>query len=108
MCGVSAVFKSDNASDLNNKSLDKIKHRGGSNFESKEFKDSSLGTNRLPIVARSLGVQPISNQKNTLHVIHNGEIFNYKNLKEELIKSGYIFRTDSDTEVLLHGFDAWG
>lgn len=108
MCGISAVFKSDNASDINNISLDKIRHRGSSNFESREFKNSSIGTNRLPIVGRSLGVQPISNQENTLHAIHNGEIFNYKILRGELINSGYIFQTESDTEVLVHGFDAWG
>jgi len=108
MCGISAVFKSDNASDLNIKSLDKIKHRGGASFESKDFHRSSFGTNRLPIVGRSSGEQPVSNKENTLHVIHNGEIFNYKKLKEELIKKGYIFQTDSDTEVLLHGFQAWG
>jgi asparagine synthase (glutamine-hydrolysing) len=68
-----------------------------------------LGHTRLSFLDLSLaGHQPMSDESGSLHVVFNGEIYNFLFLKNELESLGYIFRTHSDTEVLLHGFKAWG
>jgi asparagine synthase (glutamine-hydrolysing) len=108
MCGIAAVFNSKQSKDKTFKSLEKIQHRGGSIFEVENFNLGSMGTNRLPIVGRLSGKQPIHNEDKTLYAIQNGEIFNHKELRIELEGLGHIFYTDSDTEVLVHAYEQWG
>ncbi|MBF8248377.1 MAG: Asparagine synthase (Glutamine-hydrolyzing), partial [Bacteroidetes bacterium] len=68
-----------------------------------------LGWRRLSIIDLSpSGHQPMSNADGTLWVIFNGEIYNYIELRVELKAKGYVFRTQSDTEVILHAYHAWG
>lgn len=67
----------------------------------------ALGHRRLSIIDVSNGCQPIMNEDNDKVIIFNGEIYNYESLKEELIKLGHEFRTKTDTEVILHGYEAW-
>ena len=67
----------------------------------------ALGHRRLSIIDVSGGGQPIYNQDKTLAIVYNGEIYNYKELKEELEEKGYVFQTKTDTEVILHGYAEW-
>ncbi len=74
------------------------------------FSDStvSMGFRRLSIIDLDAGHQPLYNEDKTLVLTFNGEIYNYRPLREELIKAGHTFATESDSEVLLHGFEQWG
>lgn len=67
-----------------------------------------LGHRRLSIIDLSTGHQPMTNEDGTLWIAYNGEIYNFKPLREELIKKGHIFRTNSDTEVILHLYEEKG
>jgi asparagine synthase (glutamine-hydrolysing) len=88
---------------------DKIAHRGpdAEGF----YNDSvvSLGHRRLSIIDLSeKGTQPIYNEDKTKVIVFNGEIYNYKEIKEELLKKGHKFRTETDTEVIIHGYEEYG
>ncbi len=73
------------------------------------FHDGALhmGMRRLSIIDLSGGGQPLRSRNNTVVAFQNGEIYNFKQLRRELIASGYAFKTESDTEVLAHGYAAW-
>jgi len=78
-----------------------------SNF--KEDADLFLGHRRLSILDLSyLGHQPMSNAQKTIWIVYNGEIYNYLDLRRELQNSGYLFKTKTDTEVLLAAYEEWG
>ena len=68
----------------------------------------AMGHRRLSIIDLDGGRQPLSNEDQTIWVTFNGEIYNYVELKHELDKSGHRFKTDSDTEVIVHGYEQWG
>lgn len=109
MCGISAVFgKYPDKDGFMKQSLSKIEHRGTSFYEYKVFEKGALGANRLPIVGRLTGQQPLSNEDGTIFAAQNGEIFNYKELRKALEAKGYKFRTDCDTEVLAHLYEEYG
>jgi asparagine synthase (glutamine-hydrolysing) len=109
MCGIAAIFgeSATNKDDLL-KSLERVKHRGTDLYEYRVFENAVIGANRLPIVDRVRGQQPLANEDETIFAVQNGEIFNYKNLREELIKKGHSFKTASDTEVLTHLYEEYG
>ncbi|MDY6862826.1 MAG: asparagine synthase (glutamine-hydrolyzing) [Thermodesulfobacteriota bacterium] len=67
-----------------------------------------LGHCRLSIIDISSGHQPMSNENKTIWIVFNGEIYNYRILRRELIQAGHTFRTNSDTEVILHGYEEYG
>lgn len=68
-----------------------------------------LGHRRLKVIDLSdAGRQPMSNRERTIWVLHNGEIYNFGELRQELVGQGYSFRSRTDTEVLVHGYLAWG
>jgi asparagine synthase (glutamine-hydrolysing) len=67
-----------------------------------------LGFRRLSIIDLAGGHQPMSDAEETVWIIFNGEIYNYKELRAELQSKGYQFRTNSDTEVIIHGYKEWG
>jgi asparagine synthase (glutamine-hydrolysing) len=62
----------------------------------------------LSIIDLSTGQQPLSNEDGTLWIVFNGEIFNYVELREDLLALGHRFRTQSDTEVIVHAYESWG
>ncbi len=70
--------------------------------------DIALGFRRLSIIDLSHGDQPIVSQDGTKVIVFNGEIYNYRELRAELVEAGLSFRTHSDTEVILRGFEHWG
>ncbi len=67
-----------------------------------------LGHRRLAIIDRAGGHQPLSNEDGTVWITFNGEVYQHKQLREELIGRGHRFRTTSDTEAILHGYEEWG
>lgn len=87
---------------------DAIKHRGpdGEGF----FTDDrvAMGFRRLSIIDLSGGDQPLYNEDKSLVINFNGEIYNYKEIKEDLIKAGHVFATNSDTEVIIHAYEEYG
>ena len=85
-----------------------IQHRGPDGSGSFVSGRIGLGHRRLSIIDLSGGAQPISNENETLQVVFNGEIYNFIELREELIKKGHVFKTESDTEVIVHGYEEWG
>ena len=69
----------------------------------------SLGHRRLRIIDLSDHArQPMANEDGTVAVVYNGEVFNFQVLREELLRAGHVFRSRSDTEVLVHGYEEWG
>lgn len=83
-------------------SLAKLKHRGPDNQNYKVYTNVALGHARLSIIDLSANAnQPFSDESNRYHLVFNGEIYNYKLLRNQLQKEGVVFRTESDTEVLL-------
>ena len=68
----------------------------------------SIGMRRLSIIDLETGHQPISNSDNSIHLVANGEIYNYRDLTDDLKKIGYTFKTKSDVEVILHLYQEYG
>ncbi len=85
-----------------------MEHRGpdGDGF----YLDDTLSmvNRRLAIIDRAGGDQPIYNEDKTVVVVYNGEIYNYRELREELEAKGHVFKTHSDTEIIVHGYEEWG
>lgn len=86
---------------------DVITHRGPNSEGFFSTENVSMGFRRLSIIDLDEGSQPLYNEDKTLILTFNGEIYNYKELREELIVAGHEFRTDTDSEVLIHGFEEW-
>ena len=107
MCGISGFNWKDEK--ILNQMMESIKHRGPDDQGKYINKNISLGHNRLSIIDLSeKGKNPIWNQNKTKCIIYNGEIYNYKEIKEKLIKKGYEFYTKTDTEVILNGYEEYG
>jgi asparagine synthase (glutamine-hydrolysing) len=83
-------------------------HRGPDSFGEFSDGDVALAARRLSIIDLETGDQPIANEDGTLHVVQNGEIYNYRELRRELESAGHRFRTHGDTEVLLHLYEEHG
>ncbi len=111
MCGIAGFFGNETVPEKEkylNLMMNRIKHRGPDG-EGKYADDKiALGHRRLSIIDLEGGKQPIFNEDGTKVIIFNGEIYNYKELKEELVKTGHQFSTKSDTEVILHGYEEYG
>ena len=89
------------------KMADRIVHRGPDDEGFYQDDAISMGFRRLSIIDLNHGQQPMTNQTNTKVLTFNGEIYNYVELREELQELGYEFKTEVDSEVLIHGYDAW-
>ena len=110
MCGIVALYdpKINEKQPLIGKMMAAIKHRGPNSDGYYTNDEVALGFRRLSIIDLRGGSQPIYNEDKTRAIIFNGEIYNFKPLREELIKAGHVFSTKADTEVLLHGYEEWG
>jgi asparagine synthase (glutamine-hydrolysing) len=85
-----------------------LHHRGPDEFGVYRDARAGLSHARLSIIDLATGQQPLSNPDQTRWVVFNGEIFNYVELRQELMALGHRFRTQSDTEVIVHAHEAWG
>lgn len=85
-----------------------LSHRGPDEFGVYRDANAGLAHARLSIIDVSSGQQPLCNEDGSLWVVFNGEIFNYVELRAELLALGHVFRTQSDTEVIVHAFETWG
>ena len=109
MCGYAGFtnFISD-AQKIIKDMTDKIKHRGPDDEGYYVDDDIALGHRRLSIIDIDSGKQPMYNEDSSMVIVFNGEIYNYKSIREKLIEKGHTFRTNSDTEVLIHGYEQYG
>ena len=85
-----------------------IRHRGPDDEGIHVEPGVGLGMRRLSIIDLSTGHQPIHNEDRTIWVVFNGEIYNYRELRTELERAGHCFYTSSDTETIVHAYEAWG
>lgn len=88
--------------------MNAIVHRGPDDSGSHIDDMAGLGFRRLSIIGIDNGKQPMYNEDGSIVVVFNGEIYNYKEIKEELINKGHLFKTQADTEVLVHGYEEYG
>lgn len=112
MCGIAGIVNlrpgKPISSDVLRKMVSIQQHRGPD--ESGAYIDDNIGLAhaRLSIIDLNEGIQPIHNENKSLWIIYNGEIFNYPELKQNLIKHGHKFYTSTDTEVILHLYEEKG
>lgn len=107
MCGIVGLVTKKEKENTIKLMNDRIKHRGPDGDGYFIDGDVALGHRRLSIIDLSSGDQPMFNEDGSVVTVFNGEIYNYQQLKEELKALGHDFRTKSDTEVLVHGYEEW-
>lgn len=109
MCGFCGFTgKVENNEITINNMMEKIIYRGPDSKGTHIDDDIALGFRRLSIIDLADGTQPIYNEDETKVIVFNGEVYNYKEIREDLVKKGHIFRTKTDTEVILHGYEEYG
>ena len=113
MCGIVGIidFESKIDSELLKRMRDTLSHRGPDGAGIYLTRDSKVGLahRRLSIIdLSSAGNQPMCNENGTIWVTYNGEIYNFQELRKELEKCGHIFKSHSDTEVIIHSYEEWG
>jgi asparagine synthase (glutamine-hydrolysing) len=116
MCGIAGFVEDErhNIDDIADPTqvvrtmCDVIRHRGPDDEGIVVGEGAALGMRRLSIIDLAGGHQPIGNEDGSIQVVFNGEIYNYRELRSELIGAGHRFTTDSDTEVIVHGYEQWG
>ena len=110
MCGIAGVInpKIEEKEKIIAKMVAKLTHRGPDDDGFYVDEVVGLGMRRLSIIDLSTGRQPITSADEKLIIFLNGEIYNYKELKKELVKKGFVFKTQTDTEVILHMYEEYG
>ncbi len=110
MCGICGIATTRGAVDPERlaRMTATMLHRGPDSEGTHLDGPIGLGARRLAIIDLSGGDQPIANEDGSVVVVQNGEIYNYRELMSELERAGHRFRTRSDTEVLVHGYEQWG
>jgi len=112
MCGICGQFNFKQQAPVDRRTIEamtrSIRHRGPD--DEGYFIDGPLGLGfrRLSIIDLSGGHQPMSDREESVWVVFNGEIYNFPELRSELESHGHVFRTNSDTEVIIHGYKQWG
>lgn len=108
MCGIAGYLSNKKPTKKILKAMtDRIAYRGPDAEGFYLDNNCALGHRRLSIIDLSTGNQPIYNEDESIAIVYNGEIYNYVELREELKKHGHKFKTSSDTEVLVHGYEEW-
>jgi asparagine synthase (glutamine-hydrolysing) len=111
MCGIAGIAGGgvgNGARDDIRRMTDAIVHRGPDEGGEHVADGVVLGIRRLRIIDLLTGGQPISNEDGMVWTVHNGEIYNFRELRSELRTRGHTFRTQSDTECIVHGYEEWG
>ncbi|MHA2344794.1 MAG: asparagine synthase (glutamine-hydrolyzing), partial [Candidatus Hodarchaeales archaeon] len=107
MCGIFGCNFNDKS--LLKKIGDVLKHRGPDGRGSFSDENVSLGHRRLKVIDLSdRAKQPISNENNSVWLVYNGEIYNFRGLRSELEGVGHDFKSETDSEVIVHGYEEWG
>lgn len=111
MCGIAGIVHWDD-SELDLEELrhftNRMAHRGPDGEGQCSFRRAALGHRRLAIIDLAGGTQPLANEDETIWITFNGEIYNFRELRGDLERLGHVFRTSSDTEVIVHAYEAWG
>lgn len=107
MCGIVGFSGTPDKQRLDSM-LNSIVHRGPDDDAGLQSGNFSLGMRRLAIIDLSDNLYPMSNETGDLFCVFNGEIYNYKELRAQLQGLGHVFKTESDSEVLVHGYEQWG
>ena len=110
MCGIVGFTNTINDSNVViGRMMDRIRHRGPDAEGKYVDGDIALGHRRLSIIdVSSQGDQPIFNEDGSLVLVFNGEIYNFQEIREKLVAAGHIFKTKTDSEVLIHGYEEYG
>src|SRR5213083_357930 len=111
MCGLAGVARQRPrgvSAELLERMAAAIRHRGPDGFGLYADDRIGLAHVRLSVIDVAGGAQPMTNEDGDVRVVYNGEIYNYLELRHELEVRGHVFRTRSDTEVLVHGYEQWG
>ncbi len=110
MCGIAGYINlQGNAEFSSIESMTQaIAHRGPDGFGHQLFKTVAIGHRRLSIIDLEAGKQPMASADEKIWITFNGEIYNYQELKDELKQSGIVFKTNSDTEVIIYAYQKWG
>ena len=110
MCGIAGFVRRAGIADVAvvQRMCNQIRHRGPDDDGYHSDGPCAIGMRRLSIIDLSTGHQPISNEDGTVWVVFNGEIYNYQELRTDLIAKGHRFRTNSDTETLVHLYEEEG
>jgi len=107
MCGIAGFYGLEDKN-LIKKMCNAIKHRGPDDYGYFIDKNICLGNRRLSIIDVKGGHQPIHNEDESIWIVFNGEIYNYKDIKQKLESKGHRFYTNSDTEVIVHAYEEYG
>ncbi len=110
MCGIAGQFRIGGLAGLEEirAMCDQIRHRGPDDAGYHVDGACGIGMRRLSIIDLNSGHQPISNEDGSIWVVFNGEIYNYQDLRQDLLRRGHHFKTNSDTETLIHLYEEWG
>jgi len=109
MCGFTGfIGETKNSTSILEKMMDQIIHRGPDSSGMFIENNAALGFRRLSIIDLEHGSQPLYNEDNSLVLVFNGEIYNFQELREDLSTKGHIFTTNTDSEVLIHGYEEYG
>ncbi len=112
MCGIVGIFDTHGSRDIDREALRRMNesqhHRGPDEGELYLEKGLGMGHRRLSVIDVATGQQPFLNAARDVALVFNGEIYNYRALRDELVALGHVFRTRSDTEVVLQSWIAWG
>ena len=112
MCGIAGRVNFDPTRPVDpgvlTRMTDAVAHRGPDAAGYYRAAGVGLGHRRLSIIDLSTGDQPLANEDGTIQVIFNGEIYNFAEVRAELVAHGHRFRTGSDTEIIVHGYEQWG
>jgi len=112
MCGIVGVFDTRGRREISRELVSRMNemqfHRGPDEVGLHVEPGLGLGHRRLSIIDLKTGQQPLYNEDNSVVIVYNGEIYNYQSLIPELTRLGHVFRTRSDTEVVVHAWEAWG
>lgn len=111
MCGICGIIGSENRAETANRlrrMMGAMTHRGPDGEGLFVTTGAGLAMRRLSIIDLPGGQQPIWNESGTFAVVFNGEIYNFRDLRRSLESEGHVFRTQSDTEVIVHAYEKWG
>jgi asparagine synthase (glutamine-hydrolysing) len=112
MCGITGIFDTRGRRDVSEPVLRRMNdaHRRRGPDEGSLFlaPGIGLGHRRLSVIDIATGQQPLSNEDGSVVVVFNGEIYNYLELRAQLLEAGHVFKTRSDTEVIVHAWEQWG